>query len=274
MKINFFRKIYFSIFKIKEYGNLAKLGMKKSINYIMDLILICSIIYASILTFQMKKNANGLQEYLEQNFPNITYKESVLTSEVKDRVVLDDKLVKANFGGKLVVDTITDYDILINEYKNLGESTILLTSNKYVTINSQGVISEYNYEEIIQRDNGEDITIGKEYFINIFGNISYSYYFVGYFIGSCIGTSIIIFTYNLFISGVAFIVCKIKKVKTEFSEIYIMGLYAHTISAFGYFIMNFLGGIAVYIQILSFLIPIGYLAYAIYTNKWIMPEKG
>ena len=100
-KINFFKKIYFSICKIKKYGELSKEGVKKSIYYIMDLILICSIIYASILTLQIKKNTNGLQEYLEQNFPNLTYQDNTLTSEADGRVVLDDKLVKANFGGQM-----------------------------------------------------------------------------------------------------------------------------------------------------------------------------
>lgn len=273
-KINFFKKIYFSICKIKEYGNLSKHGVKKSIYYIMDLIVICALIYSSILIFQMKSNANGLKEYLEENFPNLTYEENILISENEERVVLDDKLVKANFGGQLVIDTTTDYDALIDEYKTKGEPTILLTSNKYVTINSQGTISEYTYNEIISTENEEQTTIGKEYFINLFGNISYGYYFCGYFVGSAIGTSIIVYLYNLIITVIAFIVCKFKKIKAKFGEIYSMGLYAHTIPVFGYFIVNLLPAtIGVYVQLLTFLIPTGYLGYAIYLNKWKLPEK-
>ena len=68
--------------------------------------------------------------------------------------------------------------------------------------------------------------------------------------------------------------CKIKRVKVKFGETYSMGLYAHTISVLGYFIMFFLPEtIAVYIQLLALLIPIVYLAYAVYMNKWVMPEK-
>lgn len=273
-KINFFKKIYFSVCKIREYGNLSKQGVKKSIYYIMDLVLICALIYSSVLTFKMKNNANGLQEYLEANFPNLTYEENILTSENQERTVLDNQLVKANFGGQLVIDTTTDYDTLISEYNTKGEPTILLTSNKYVTINSQGTISEYGYNEIISTENGEQTTINKDYFVNLFSNISYGYYFCGYFVGSAIGTSIIVYLYNLLITVVAFIVCKFKKVKAKFGEIYSMGLYAHTISVFGYFIVNFLPAtVAVYVQLLAFLIPIGYLAYAIYLNKWKLPEK-
>lgn len=268
-KINFFKKIYFSICKIKKYGELSKEGVKKSIYYIMDLILICSIIYASILTLQIKKNTNGLQEYLEQNFPNLTYQDNTLTSEADGRVVLDDKLVKANFGGQMIIDTASDYETLINEYKTKGEPTILLTANKYVTINSQGDIVEYEYSEIINVNESEEQTIiGKDYFVNLFSNISYSYYFFGYFAGACIGISIIIFAYNLIIAGITFIWCKIKKVNVKFGEIYSMGLYAHTISVFGFFILNFLPVSAMaYVQILSLLIPIGYLGYAVYINN-------
>lgn len=268
-KINFFKKVYFSICKIKKYGELSKEGVKKSIYYIMDLILICSIIYASILTLQIKKNTNGLQEYLEQNFPNLTYQDNTLTSEADGRVVLDDKLVKANFGGQMIIDTASDYETLINEYKTKGEPTILLTANKYVTINSQGDIVEYEYSEIINVNESEEQTIiGKDYFVNLFSNISYSYYFFGYFAGACIGISIIIFAYNLIIAGITFIWCKIKKVNVKFGEIYSMGLYAHTISVFGFFILNFLPVSAMaYVQILSLLIPIGYLGYAVYVNN-------
>lgn len=160
--INFLKKIYFSICKIKKYGELSKEGLKKSAYYIMDLILICSVIYSTILTLQMKKNANGLQEYLEQNFPDLTYQDNTLTSEAEERVVLDDRLVKVNFGGQLVIDTSSDYETLINEYKNSGEPTILLTANKYVTINSQGSVSEYDYREIINAtENDDQTTIGK-----------------------------------------------------------------------------------------------------------------
>lgn len=267
-KINFFKKIYFSICKIKEYENLSKEGLRKSIYYIMDLVLICALIYASILTFQMKKNADGLQEYLEENFPNLTYKEEMLVSEKEERVILDNELVKVNFGGQLVIDTTTEYDTLISEYKNSEVPTILLTSNKYITINSQGTVSEYNYTDIIKTENKEETIIGKDYFVNLFSNISYSYYFCGYLVGSAIGTSIIIFIYNLLITGVTFIFCKIKKANVKFGEIYRMGLYAHTIAVFGYFILNFLPvTIGVYVQLLTLIIPVIYLSYVIYLNK-------
>lgn len=273
-KINFFKKIYFSVCKIKEYGNLSKEGFKKSVYYIMDLILICSIIYASVLTLKMKDNAKGLQEYLEENFPNLTYENNMITSDAQQRVVLDDNLVVVNFGGQIIIDTVTDYETLIGEYKEMGEPTILLTENKYVTINSQGTVYEYDYSEIINTESEEQTTIGKDYFVSAFSNISYGYYFGIYFISGWIGTFIIIFLYNLLISIVIFIFCKIKKIKVKFREIYSMGLYAHTIAVVGYFIVNFISNytILVYIELLSLLIPIGYLAYAIYLNKWKMPE--
>ena len=86
-KINFFKKIYFSVCKIKKYGELSKQGFIKSTYYVMDLILILSVIYASILTFQMKRNANGLQEYLEQNFPNLKYEDGILICEETERKI-------------------------------------------------------------------------------------------------------------------------------------------------------------------------------------------
>lgn len=272
--INFFKKVYFSICKIKEYGNLSKLGLRKSIYYVMDLILICSILYSGILTFQIKKNASGLKTYLEQNVPNLTYENNNLSSETQERTILNHNLVKANFGGQIVIDTVAEYNELVDEYKATKESTILLTANKYVTINSQGTVVEYDYNKIIGTNVEEQTTIGKDYFVNLFSNISYEYYFFGYLLGSAIGTSIIIFLYNLVLTMVSFIACKIKKIKIKFREIYSMGLYAQTLAVFGYFIMNFLTLSAVpYAQVLSIIIPVGYLVYAIYINKLVMPEK-
>lgn len=270
--INFLKKIYFSICKLKKYGKLSQEKLKKSIYYIMDLTLICALIYASILTIKMKNNANGLQEYLEQKFPELTYENNTLVSNKSERVVLDDEIVKANFGGQLIIDTTTDYENLINEYENYGEPLILFTSNKYVTIDSQGNVYEYDYNSIINTE--EKTVIGKEYFVNLFGNISYTYYFCGYFVGSAIGTSIIVYLYNLLITVIAFIFCKIKKINITFKEIYSMGLYASTISVFGIFLINALPvAIVPYAQVLVFLLPVGYLGYAIYLNKWKLPEN-
>lgn len=272
--INFFKKIYFSICKIKEYGVLAKEGVKKSSYYIMDLIVICSLIYASILTFQMRNNASKLQEYLEQNFPNLTYENNTLKSEAEERVILNDKLVEVNFGGQIIIDTTFDSQSLTKQYQSVEKPTILFSKDKYITINSQGIIEEYDYSEVLGQDLEEGKVIGEEYFANVISNISYSYYFFGYFLGSCIGTSILVFLYNILISVVIFIFGKIRKEKIQFKEIYSMGLYAHTISVLGYFIMVFLPEtIAVYIQLLALLIPVGYLVYAVHMNKWGMPEK-
>lgn len=272
--INFFKKIYYATCKIKEYTTLSKLGLRKSINYMMDLILICSIIYSGIITLQIKKNATGLRDYLEQNFPNLTYENSKITSDTQDRVILNDDLVIANFGGQIVIDTVTEYEELINKYKKEGNKTILLTTDKYVTINSQGTTLEYNYSEIINTNGEEQTVIGKDYFVKLFSNISYGYYFFVYLLGGAIGISIIIILYNLLLTIAAFIPCKIKKVKIKFREIFSMGIYAQTWGIVGHFIMVFLPVSAIpYAQVLSITVPVGYLVYAIYINKWIMPER-
>lgn len=270
--INFFKKIYISICKIKEYGKLSKEGMKKGIYYTMDLMVICSLIYALILTIKLKANVDGLQEYLEEKFPELTYEDNTLLSEKSERVVLDDNLVKINFGGNLVIDTTEDYETIINEYRDCGEATILLTSNKYVTINSQGDVYEYDYNVVLNTD--EKTTIGKDYFVNLLSSISYTYYFFGYFVGGIIAASLVLYVYNIIITLIIFIFCKVKKIKAKFGEIYSMGLYAHTISIFIFFVINALPTVIVpYAQVLEFLLPAVYLGYAVYLNKWKLPEN-
>lgn len=273
-KTNFFKKIYISLFKIKEYSLLTKDGLKKSIYYVLDILLILSLIYAGIVAFQMKKNVNGLKSYLQEKLPEFTYLEGTLTSENEETIILDNDLVKINFGGQIVIDTKTDYETLVNKYKENKQATILLTANKYTTINAQGKVLEYSYDEVLEKYLGQQVkSLDKEEVLYLFDNISYTYYFFAYALSYGIAHSLLVFAYDLLISLFAFIICKVKKVAIKFEEIYSMGLYAMTIPVICYFIINFIpASVGIYIQVISTIIPIIYLTVAIYTTKWITPE--
>lgn len=263
--INLIKRIYFSICKINKYGELIKKGLKDSIYYVMDLILICSIIYAGVITFQTRKNIKELRTYLEGNFPNVICKDNKATSETEERVILNDDLIKLNFGGQIVIDTHTEYDSLVDEYKNIKEPTILLTENEYVLIDSTGRTASHNYDEMIKQDEDSNI---KDYFLNLCDNTSYVYYFIIYLLGSCIGTSIVIFIYGAIMSALVFIICKIKKKDIKFSEIYCRSLYSQTLLILSYYVINFIPyNVNIYIRAVILLIPLAYLAYSIYINN-------
>ena len=64
IKLNFFKKVWYSISKYEKYPELAALGVKKAIIYFTEIILIASIIYTAIYIYYIQNRANYNQEEL------------------------------------------------------------------------------------------------------------------------------------------------------------------------------------------------------------------
>lgn len=263
-KINFFKKIYISLFKTPKYSEIQKEGIKQALKYIMGVLLILGAIYSGILTYKMSGNANKLKSYLNENLPKLKYENKTLNVEADKRIVLDDNSVKVNFGGQIVIDTITNYDELVEEYKNKKEATILLTAEKFTTINSEGIVQENTYDDIIKKYLGQEPnTLDKDTLLYLFDNISYSYYFVVYTIAYIMAHLIIVVALSLIISLIIYLVNKVKKINIKFGTIYTMSIYALTITMIAFFAANFVPvKIKMYIQAASVIASAVYLWFA------------
>lgn len=273
--LNFFKKLYYSMFKINKYGELTKEGIKSSFTYVMDILIILSIIYASIMIMHTKKSVNSLKEYLTQNLPDMVCENNSLKTNTDDRIILNDNLVVSNFGGQIVIDTKTEYEELIEEYKKKKEPTILLTTNYFTTINQDGEVSKDEYNNILQKYLGNEVEkIDKEELLYLFDNFSFMYYFLAYMLSYAIAHSIMLFIYGIIISLIMLVFCKIKKASIVFKEIYCMALYSSTLTIFAYFIMSFMSSnlLRIIIQTIFTILPIIFLSAAVYINKWITPE--
>lgn len=274
-KLNFFKRLYYSIFKIDKYEELSTDGLIKSIKYILYWLLILAIIYSSIIIIQTRKNMNNLKNYLDENLPELVYENDELTIENTERVVLDNKYIKANFGGQIIIDTTTDYDTLINEYKEKAEPSIILSKDYFTTINGIGMVEKKQYNEVIKEYLNNDIKkLDKEELLYLFDNFLYSQYLLAYIISYVIAHFIMVFLYCLFLTIICFIVCKIKKVKIKYVQIFAMGMYSMTISVFGYFISSIIPSfnISIIIRIASIIIATIYFIRAVYINKWMKLE--
>lgn len=64
IKLNFFKKIWYSISKYEKYPEMAALGVKKAMVYFTELILISSIIYTAIYIYYIQNRINYEQEDL------------------------------------------------------------------------------------------------------------------------------------------------------------------------------------------------------------------
>lgn len=270
-KLNFFKKLYYSLFKLDKYPELLKEGFKNSLYYIIDIIIIMSIIYSAIVTLAAKNNTNNLKECLKQNLPEFTYTKGTLLAENENTTIIDENIVKANFGARIIINTNLEKDVLLESFKE--EPSIILTKDQYVTIDSEGNSVEYDYNEILQQYFGKEIEhIDKEETLYLFDNISYPYYFIIYSLSYAIANFLIILIFNLIASVIIFITCKTKKMDIKFTNIYTMGMYTQTFLAIGYLLTTFIvSTISVYIQIILMSISVIYLIIAV-RNKWIKPE--
>lgn len=264
-KINFFKKIYLSIFNIKKYDELSKEGFKKALYYIRDLIFIVAIIYGGISITLNIKNTNRFKAYLSENLPDFTYQDNLLNIETEDRIILDNNLIKANIGGRVIIDTISEQATLIDEYKKDNEVSFLLTKDKLIKLNAKGEAREYDYQNVFENYSYGKITnLNKENLLHMFDTIPYSYYFLVYIFSYCISMLIIVLIYDLIISLLAFCVCQIQKKQLKFKEIYTMGLYSLTLLIVVYTAISFIPlKIFVIVRIVLLIVSIIYLAYAI-----------
>lgn len=84
LKLNFFKKIWYSIVKFEKYPEMAALGVKQAVMYFTKLILIFSIIYTGAFIYHVSKKP----EYNEQNL-NLTQR---LVTAMVDETNFSEKL--------------------------------------------------------------------------------------------------------------------------------------------------------------------------------------
>ena len=75
IKINFFRKVKTAIFNLEKYGLFVTEKLGKSIKYMFLLILIFTICYAGIYTYDISKMIDKGMHYIENELPEFTLSE-------------------------------------------------------------------------------------------------------------------------------------------------------------------------------------------------------
>ena len=93
LKINFFKKLWYSIARPSKYEKLRNLGIGKAIQYFFSLISILAIVLAIIAAFLQIKVVNNAIAYLDEKIPEFTFKENKLTLENADATILDDEKI-------------------------------------------------------------------------------------------------------------------------------------------------------------------------------------
>lgn len=232
-KKGFFKKVWYSITKIEAYPELATEGVPRAVNYFSKLVAILAIVISLATIYR----ANGVlkqgKEYLQNDFPNFTYQEGILSVESEEPIIIEESIEKV---GKIIVDVKTDSEEQINQYINeiseKGNGLIVLKSRvimkneaitgtasyEYKEILTQMGLTSFNKQDIIEFMNSSQMyNLYISLFITLF-IYAFTMYFVNYLINV------------LLISLFGCIANLMTKLKMRYAAIFNMTVYAITLS--------------------------------------------
>ena len=231
--VGFFKKVWYSIVKIEKYPNMAAQGLGKAISYMAKIVAILAVVLCLGMVYQ----ANGMVKegiaYLQNEFPEFSYKDGILNVELEERIVIseEDSVV-----GRTIIDTKTEDEQVINGYINevteAGDGVIVLKDRVIVKSSAvAGTISydykqtfepmgltEFNKENVIEYASGSQIA---SLYVSIFLTI-FVYAFLMYFL-TTLSNAIIL---SLF----GYITTLLARIKMRFVAIFNMSVYALTLS--------------------------------------------
>ena len=265
-KIPFFRKFWYSIGRIGQYEKLNKEGLVASLKYFFGLVAILAFILAIIYSVVQVKMSNEVIQYLNDNLPEITFKNNQLSLDNDDATIIDNEDMADKLGNAIVINPLIDENEAVKNYSNLAtdkHNCIVFLSEEFIIITSK--YNPENSDENTDLNNVEGITISKysdvssryisdtdseyhkEAVIAVLQNSnSYYYYIAENFIVCYIKLFIEYFIYITIISILIWIVVKLlgkkKNIKWEFKETVTNVIYASTLSivfSVIYFIVNY-----------------------------------
>lgn len=195
-KINFWKKIYYSIFKLDEYENMINEGLKKSIKYFFSLVSVIAIVSSIFFTYETNKSIKEFVSYIDDNIPNFTVENNELNIEDGEATILDKNETENIIQGRIIINTNLSKEEAINEYIDLikEENCIIFLKDKVLyllkgfeiqDLNDENKNNnyEYTYNEFLGRYNiNTDESFSKDFFTSHIGGRPVTYYWVQYFI--------------------------------------------------------------------------------------------
>ena len=229
--IGFFKKVKYSIFNIEKYAEMATEGLGKAVSYIAKLVAVLGIILSVWTLYQIYQMIQEGTNYVENEFPDFSYSDGTLTVDTDEVINIDNEQF-----GKIIIDTNTDSEETINQYKNsineAGTGVIILKSEViFKNITMIGEVS-YNYKESLESMNIAEFN--KQDLINYVrqGQINSVYVslFVSLFIYSFAMYFVNTLWYAVIISIVGYFTMWILKMRIRYVAVFNMSIYALTLS--------------------------------------------
>lgn len=280
-KMNFFKKMWYSITKFEKIPNMAVEGFSSALKYILILTAIFTIFLMIQSMLELKTLVSELAEYVQDNIPEFTYSQETLSLESADTIIIDD--VQYSGIDKIIINT----EIETNEEKdkieneNLINGTTIFFFNDEIILKNQSEDSKiikqsYSYEEFISSYTNEEMNeFNKDQFVQYLLSNNMNGIYIQYGISTYIYLLIvnfIIILLNIFeLSILGMITSTIARIKIKYSAIYNMAVYSLTLSIIlniVYIVINYFTNFAItYFQVAYITIAYIYLAAAIFILK-------
>ena len=233
LNMGFFKKVWYSIVKIEKYPNMSAQGLGKAISYLAKIVAILTVVFSLGMVYQM----NGLLDeginYLQNSFPEFSYKDGILNVESEEKIVISSE---DSVAGETIIDTKTEDSAVINDYinqiTNEGGGIVILKDRVEVknpavagtiiyqyqdSLGKMG-ITEFDKQDVINYANSNQMI---SLYISLFLTI-FIYAFVMYFL-TTLSNAILLSFFGFFIGWIA-------RIKMRYVAIFNMTMYALTLS--------------------------------------------
>ena len=242
-KINFFKKIWYSIGKPSKYEEMGNEGVGAALKYLFTILSLFAIILAIIATVLQVSVVNDAISYLDENLPDIKFQNNKLSLENGEATILDDEKIKQYFGSTIVINPLLEEDKAITEYNNLAtdkNSVIVFLNEEFIIITNKynpenktkdgiqirkyaDISGKYIQDTTAVYNKNSVITYIKQ-------RTSYTYYIAQYFVYYIFMLAMLYVLYIALIALSLWIVTKVSKISWTIKKSFINTIYASTLS--------------------------------------------
>lgn len=233
MKIGFFQKVWNAITKIEKYPDMAAEGLGKAFSYISKVVAILAIVLCLGTLYQTHKILQEGIQYLQNEFPEFSYKEGKLDVLAEKRLTIseDDSYV-----GRTIIDTKTEEEQVVNQYidevTKAGSGMIVLKDKVILKNGAVAGTINYNYDELLGQMGIQEFT--KQTVIDYANSTQvitlYVSIFLTIFIYSFIMYLLTTLSNAVFLSVFGYLTTWIARIKMRFLAVFNMSIYALTLS--------------------------------------------
>lgn len=268
---------------------MADEGVKKSTKYLVKIIILLALIISIIGIYDTNLKLDEGLRYIANDLPNFKYSEDKLYVDVNEVIRGKDTIFDL---GNIIVDTITDEQKIIEEYKkeivkSEKRTGIIILKNKIIQVvetnnNDEIKTNEISYgyvaTTLLGKTTSEFSKADIVTFLDGTGRIyisvvNFLIYILAYFISYFASTIV----YVLLLAVVGNITALITKVRLKFSTIYSLSVYSltlPTILSLIYFIIKYFVGLQIkYFDIAYIAIGYIYLVTVIFLIKTDLTKK-